>query len=165
EHATLITPETATIMARQGAIACPTIAAYEAQIRDAAELKLDPAFVERLKFVRSKGPESLEIMRAAGVTLAYGTDVLGSMHKYQSEEFLIRAEALPAIEVIKSATLNAAELLQMEGKVGTIAPGAHADLIVVDKDPEKDLSVLGGQGRYMSAIMKGGVFYKDQLAA
>ena len=164
EHATLITPETATIMARQGAIACPTIAAYEGQIRDAVKLELDPGFVERLKFVRSKGPESLEIMRAAGVTLAYGTDVLGSMHKYQSEEFLIRAEALPAIEVIKSATLNAAELLQMEGKVGTIAPGAHADLIVVDKDPEKDLSVLGGQGRYMSAIMKGGVFYKDQLA-
>lgn len=165
EHATLITPETAAIMQKRGAIACPTIAAYEAQIREAAALNLDPGFVERLKFVRSKGPELLEIMRAAGVKLAYGTDVLGPMHSYQSEEFLIRAEVLPAVEVIKSATLNAAELLQMDGKVGTVAAGAYADLLVVDKDPVKDLSALGGQGRHMAAIMKEGVFVKNQLAA
>ncbi|MDF3156079.1 amidohydrolase family protein [Mesorhizobium sp. XAP10] len=165
EHATLITPQTAATAAKQGAIVTPTIAAYEAQIREADALKLDPGFVERLKWVRARGPESLETMRAAGVKLAYGTDVLGSMHSYQSEEFLIRAEALPAIEVIKSATLTAAELVRMEGKVGTIAAGAFADLLVVDKDPVKDLSALGSQGRYMSAIMKDGAFVKNQLAA
>lgn len=165
EHATLITTDTARQMQKQGAIACPTIAAYEAQLAEAEALKLDPGFVEGLKFVRSKGPESLEIMRGAGVTLAYGTDVLGPMHKYQSEEFRIRAEVLPAIEVIRSATLNAAELLQMSGKIGTVAAGAYADLIVVEKDPVKDLSLLGEQGRYMPAIMKGGVFFKNTLAA
>jgi imidazolonepropionase-like amidohydrolase len=165
EHATLITAETARQMQKQGAIACPTIAAYEAQLAEAEALKLDPGFVERLKFVRSKGPESLEIMRAAGVMLAYGTDVLGPMHKYQSAEFLIRAEALPPIEVIRSATLNAAELLEMTGKIGVIATGAYADLIVVDKDPVKDLAVLGEQGRYMSAIMKSGAFIKNALDA
>jgi imidazolonepropionase-like amidohydrolase len=165
EHATLITPPTARQMQAQGAIACPTISAYEAQLAEAEALKLDPGFVERLKFVRAKGPESLEIMRAAGVTLAYGTDVLGPMHKYQSEEFWIRAEVLPAIEVIKSATLNAAELLQMSGKIGTVAPGAYADLIVVDGDPVADLSLLRDQGRHMPIIMKGGVFAKDALPA
>ena len=165
EHGTLITPETAETAARQGAIVCPTIAAYEAQIQEAEALKLDPGFVERLKWVRARGPESLEIMRAAGVKLAYGTDVLGSMHSYQSEEFLIRAEVLPPIEVIRSTTLVAAQLCRMEGKVGTIAPGAYADLIVLDSDPLKDLSVMGGQGRHMPIIVKNGGFVKDQLAA
>jgi imidazolonepropionase-like amidohydrolase len=165
EHATLITPETAATAAKQGAIVTPTISAYEAQIREGEKLKLDPAFVERLKWVRARGPESLEIMKAAGVKLAYGTDVLGSMWSYQSEEFMIRNEVLSALEVIKSATLNAAELCRMPGKIGTIAPGAFADLLVVERDPLKDISVLAEQGRYMSAIMKNGKFIKNQLAA
>lgn len=165
EHATLITPETAATAVKQGAIVTPTISAYEAQIREGERLGLDPAFVERLKWVRARGPESLEVMQAAGVKLAYGTDVLGSMWSYQSEEFMIRNEVLSALEVIKSATLNAAELCRMPGKIGTIAPGAFADLLVVEKDPLKDISVLAEQGRYMSAIMKDGKFIKNELAA
>ncbi|CAM5762065.1 amidohydrolase [Labrys miyagiensis] len=165
EHATLITSGTAEMAARQGAIVTPTISAYEAQIREADRLNLDPAFVERLKWVRARGPESLEIMHAAGVKLAYGTDVLGSMFSYQSQEFMIRNEVLPAIEVIRSATLNAAELCRMPGKIGTVAPGAYADLLVIEKDPLRDISVLAGQGRYMSMIMKNGELIKDELAA
>ena len=165
EHATLITPETAELAARQGAIVTPTISAYEAQIREGEALGLDPAFVERLKWVRARGPESLEIMKAAGVKLAYGTDVLGSMWSYQSEEFMIRNEVLSALEVIKSATLNAAELCRMPGKIGTIAAGAYADLLVIEKDPLKDISVLAEQGRHMSVIMKNGDFIKNTLAA
>jgi imidazolonepropionase-like amidohydrolase len=165
EHGTLITPETAAIASRQDAICCPTIVAYEAQIREAEALGLDADALERLKWVRARGPESLEIMHRAGVKLAYGSDVLGSMGSYQSEEFLIRAEVLPPIEVIRSATANAARLVRMEGKVGTIAAGAFADLLVLDADPLKDLSVLCGQGRHMSVIMKDGDFVKNQLAA
>lgn len=165
EHATLITPETAEMAARQGAIVTPTISAYEAQIREGGKLGLDPAFVERLKWVRARGPESLEIMRAAGVKLAYGTDVLGSMWSYQSEEFMIRNEVLPALDVIRSATITAAELCRMPGKIGTIAPGAFADMLVIEKDPLKDISVLAGQGRDMSMIMKNGDFIKNELAA
>jgi imidazolonepropionase-like amidohydrolase len=87
------------------------------------------------------------------------------MHSYQSDEFMVRAEVLPAIDVIRMATLNAAELVRMEGKIGTVAPGAFADLIVLEQDPLKDISVLAGQGRYMSAIMKGGAFVKNTLNA
>ncbi|MDR3494443.1 MAG: amidohydrolase family protein [Ancalomicrobiaceae bacterium] len=165
EHATEITPETAKIAHDVGATVTPTIVAYEAQIREAANLGLEPGFVERLKYVRAKGRDSLEIMKAAGVKLAYGSDVLGSMLSYQSDEFMVRAEVLPAIDVVRSATINAAKLVRMEGKVGIIAPGAFADLIVVDSDPLKDISVLAGQGRYMSAIMKNGAFVKNNLAA
>jgi imidazolonepropionase-like amidohydrolase len=95
--------------------------------------------------------------------MAYGTDLLGAMHRHQSEEFVIRGRVLPAIEVIRSATVNAAELIGMEGKIGVIRPGAHADFIVVDGDPLVDLSLLTRQGRHMPVIMKNGDFIKNHL--
>ena len=86
------------------------------------------------------------------------------MHPHQSDEFILRGEVLPAIEVIRSATINAAKVLRQEGKLGVVAAGAHADLIVVDGDPLRDLSLLTGQGRHIPVIMKAGRFVKDELA-
>ena len=62
--------------------------------------------------------------------------------------------------MIASATFVAARLLKLEGKIGAVAPGAHADLVVVEGDPLKDLSLLTRQGRHMPLIMKGGAFVK-----
>lgn len=164
EHANLITAETARLVRDSGALVCPTLVTYEALKREGASLGLPADSVAKIDSVRLKGLESLEIMQQAGVTMAFGTDLLGEMHRHQSEEFLIRREVLSAIEVIRSATVNAAELLRMEGEIGIIAAGAHADLIVVDGDPLQDLSLLGGQGEHLLAIMKGGAFVKNALA-
>jgi imidazolonepropionase-like amidohydrolase len=103
-------------------------------------------------------------MREAGVTMAYGSDLLGALQRHQSEEFVIRSRVLPVHEVIRSATLDAARLLRMEGEIGCVAPGAHADLIVVDGDPLKDPGLLAREGRHLVAIMKGGSFVKNGLA-
>ena len=113
--------------------------------------------------MRGAGLRSLEIFRAAGVKMAFGSDLLGEMHRHQSAEFAIRARVLPAHEVIASATHVAAELLGMGGKLGCIAPGAYADLLVVDGDPLKDIAVLGGQGERLLAIVKNGEFAKNEL--
>jgi imidazolonepropionase-like amidohydrolase len=102
-------------------------------------------------------------MRKAGLTMAFGTDLLGEMHRHQSEEFVIRGRVLPAQEVIASATHVAAKLLRLEGRIGIVAPGAYADLIAVDGDPLKDLALLTGQGRHMPLIMKGGKAIKKTL--
>jgi imidazolonepropionase-like amidohydrolase len=150
-------------MRERGAIACPTLVTYEALKDEGASYGLPPASVAKIDDVRLRGLESLEIMREAGVTMAYGTDLLGAMHRHQSEEFVIRGRVLPAIEVIRSATVNAAELIGMEGKIGVIRPGAHADFIVVDGDPLVDLSLLTRQGRHMPVIMKNGDFIKNHL--
>jgi imidazolonepropionase-like amidohydrolase len=165
EHANLITPETARFMKEKGAIACPTLVTYEALKNEGASLGFPPDSVAKIDDVRLKGIESLEIMHQAGTTMAYGTDLLGAMHRHQSEEFVIRGRVLPAIEVIRSATVHAATLLQQDGKVGTLAAGAHADLIVVDGDPLADLSLLTGQGAHLPAIMKAGRFAKNELGA
>jgi imidazolonepropionase-like amidohydrolase len=52
----------------------------------------------------------------------------------------------------------------MAGKLGVVAPGAVADLLVVDGNPLKKLSLLEGQGAHLKAIMKGGKFFKNELA-
>ena len=85
------------------------------------------------------------------------------MHVHQSREFTIREAVLSPAEVIRSATLTNAALLQMAGKLGIVAPDAIADLLVVDGNPLKKLALLEGQGAHLKAIMKGGIFFKNEL--
>jgi imidazolonepropionase-like amidohydrolase len=160
EHCNLIEAETAKLAASKGAVAVPTLVTYDKLVIDGPKLGFPPDSVAKVDVVRSAGMNSLAVMKKAGLAMAYGSDLLGEMHKYQSEEFVIRGRALPAHEVIASATHVAAKLLKLEGKIGTIAPGAHADLIVVDGDPLKDLALLTRQGKHMPLIMKGGAFMK-----
>jgi imidazolonepropionase-like amidohydrolase len=163
EHANLIEPPTAVLMKENSALACPTLVAYEALKNEGQGLGFPPESVRKIDDVRLRSPKSLEIMQEAGVKMAYGTDLLGELHRYQSEEFVIRGRILSPIEVIRATTIYAAELIGLVGKIGTVAAGAFADLIVVDGDPLTDLSLLTGQGRHMPIIMKDGVFIKNEL--
>jgi imidazolonepropionase-like amidohydrolase len=163
EHASLVDAEAAGMIADQGAVAVPTLIIFEGLKREGAELGLPPASVAKIDDVRIYGRRSLEILKQAGVVMGYGTDLLGPLHRLQSEEFVLRGEALPPHDVIRSATLDAARVLRMESKIGCISPGAFADLIVVRGNPLKDLSLLTGQGRNMPLIMKGGELIKSEL--
>ncbi|MDW8315255.1 MAG: amidohydrolase family protein [Rhodovarius sp.] len=163
EHCNLITPETAGLAASRGAIACPTLITYQALAEEGAAFGLPPESVAKIEDVRQAGLGSLAIMREAGLTMAFGTDLLGEMHRRQGEEFLLRREVLPAMEVIRSATCHAARLLCQEGRIGCIAPGALADLIVPEADPLSDISVLAGNGERLLAVMQGGRFIHHRL--
>lgn len=156
EHCNLIRPETARLAAEQGAIAVPTLVTYDKLAEEGEALGIGAEAVGKVDHVRLAGMDSLRIMQEAGLPMAYGSDLLGPMHRHQSEEFVIRGRVLPAQAVIASATAVAARLCRMEGRIGVVAPGALADLIVVDGDPLRDLSLLTGQGRHLSLIMKGG---------
>ena len=163
EHANLVNQEAAELIAERGGVAVPTLVIFDSLKKQGATLGLPPNSVAKIDDVRLNGPASLETLKNAGVTMGYGSDLLGELHCHQSEEFLLRAEALTPHEVIRSATLDAAKVLRMEGEIGCIAPGAHADLIVVDGNPLDDLELLTGQGRHLPAIIKGGQLLKDEL--
>jgi imidazolonepropionase-like amidohydrolase len=163
EHANLITPATAELMVERDAWAVPTLVTFEALKEEGARFGLPEVSIAKIDDVRLAGLKSLEILREAGVAMAYGSDLLGEMHRRQSEEFTIRRRVLPAQEIIASATSIAAEVLGMTGRLGSIAPEAYADLIVVDGNPLADIGVLVGQGERIPAIMQGGRFVKNRL--
>ena len=163
EHGNLIDAETAAFCAAQGAFVVPTLATYDAVHRFGRELKAPDSMLAKLDEVRGAGRQALEILKAAGVKIGFGTDLLGEMHAQQLTEFAIRAEVLPAEEILCSATAANAELLQHADELGRIAPGALADLIVVEGNPLEDIGLLSGQGETLALIMKGGRIYKNAL--
>jgi imidazolonepropionase-like amidohydrolase len=65
------------------------------------------------------------------------------------------------MQAIQSATSRAAELLDMKGKIGVIAPGAYADLVAVAGDPLANIKIL----ERVSFVMKDGKVFKNDLAA
>ena len=160
EHGNLIDRATAEHVAGADAFVVPTLATYDALHRYGRELGFTEANMAKLAEVREAGLGSLEILQRAGVKIGWGTDLLGPMHRHQSREFIIRAEAMAPFDIIRSATLVNAELLNRAGDLGVVAPGARADLIAVDGDPLTDISLLDGQGEHLTQIMKDGVFYK-----
>jgi imidazolonepropionase-like amidohydrolase len=160
EHANLIDRGTAEHVAGTGAFVVPTLVTYDALHRFGRELGFPEVSMAKLADVREAGLSSLEILQAAAVKIGFGTDLLGPMHRHQSREFVIRAEAMSPFDIIRSATIVNAELLNRSGELGIIAPGARADLIAVDGNPLADISLLDGQGEHIDHIMKDGVFYK-----
>lgn len=161
EHCNLISAETAKLAAEKGCIAIPTLVAYDALWLEGKALGLGPAEFDKIEVVRSGGLKSLEIMRDAGLPMAFGSDLLGGLRKYHCMEFELLAKVLTPAEIIRSATVVGAELCQMTGQIGTIAAGAFADLVVVDGDPLKDIALLQGDGAHMPLIMAGGRVVKE----
>ena len=160
EHGNLIDRVTAEHVAAADAFVVPTLVTYDVLHRFGRELGFPEASLAKLGEVREAGLRSLEILQTAGVNIGFGTDLLGAMHRHQSREFAIRAEAMAPFDIIRSATTINAELLNQSGMIGVIAPDARADLIVVDGDPLADISLLDGQGEHLTHIMKKGLFYK-----
>lgn len=164
EHCNLVQPDTARLMKEKGAFAVPTNITFDILSKEGAQLGMLPESVAKIEDVREGGLAALGILHEAGVMMAYGTDLLGDMHRHQSGEFPLLGRYLPAIEVIRSTTVNATKVVGMEGKLGVIEPDAYADLIVVDGDPLANLDLLTEQGRHMPIIMQAGNMVKDTLA-
>jgi imidazolonepropionase-like amidohydrolase len=156
EHCNGIDAATAQLAQEAGAVAVPTLVTYDALAEQGAALGLPPESVAKINDVRLSGLESLSILRQAGVTMAFGTDLLGELHVRQSEEFAIRAQVLPAAEILASTTTVAAKLIGMQGKLGIIAEGAIADIIVVDGSPLDDITLLANPDKNIRLVMKAG---------
>lgn len=163
EHGNLIDADTAAYAAARGAFVVPTLCTYDALYKHGPALGFPKVSLAKLESVRTAGLEALELLRAAGVKVGFGTDLLGAMHEHQLSEFAIRAQVLPAADILRQATSINAELLNRSGELGVVAAGALADLIVVAGDPSKDIGLLSGQGEAVRMVMKGGAVFKDLI--
>jgi len=163
EHGTLIDDETARFVAGRGAYITPTMSVIFALVEMGRQMGFPPQSQQKVETVFKSAIAGLDSMRRAGVKVCYGTDLLGSTYTQQCREFTIRSEVFTPLELLRQATSVAAEMMMMDGQVGCIAPGAHADLIVVDGDPLKDIGLLAANGRHLSAIVRGGAIVKNEL--
>jgi imidazolonepropionase-like amidohydrolase len=163
EHGNLIDEPTARLMAEKNAYLVPTLVAYDALRRRGAEYGLSAYSLQKNDVVLEAGLRSLEIARAAGVKIGFGSDLLGQLQNDHCREFLIRSEVMSLSEIIRSATLVNAEIVGQTGQLGEIVAGAYADMLVVDGDPTSDPGVFQDDGARIPAIMKGGRFVKNAL--
>ena len=164
EHGNLIDDASAKRMADKGMYLIANLVAYYAMKERAAEFGMSGDMLAKNDLVIEGGLRSLEICKRAGVKVAYGSDLLGGLQVDQSREFLLRQAVLSNLEIIRAATTTGAEIIRQEGRLGTLQPGAHADLLILDRDPLQDLGVFQDQGAHIAAIMKGGRFHKNRVA-
>ncbi|MFO1338298.1 MAG: amidohydrolase family protein [Burkholderiaceae bacterium] len=160
EHGTLIDDDTARFVAERGAFVVPTMAIIFALVEQGRALGFPPQSQAKVEQVAEQAVAGLDAMRRAGVKLAYGTDLLGRTYTDQCREFSLRARVFTPLELLRQATSQAAELLNMPGQIGCIAPGAQADLLLVDGDPLADIGLLAEDGRQLAAIVRGGELVK-----
>jgi imidazolonepropionase-like amidohydrolase len=160
EHGNLIDRAAAEVVRDHQAFVVPTLVTYEANHRFGAEAGAPAFMLEKLDEVRLAGLDALALLQEVGVRIGFGTDLLGPLHRYQSDEFTIRARVQKPIDILRSATSVNADLLMRSNELGVVRAGALADLIAVDGDPLADIAVLTGQGENIPLVMKAGEIMK-----
>lgn len=155
EHGLQISDAQIAQMVKQGTWYCPTISVYYTDW--AAPDTLDG---QRDRLRASAHEESFRQAMKAGVKIVFGTDIGGiPWNEPIAQEFPRMVDlGMSPMDAIKSATSRSAEMLDMEGQIGVLAPGAYADVIAVNGDPLKDIKQLGE----VQFVMKDGKVFKPQ---
>jgi imidazolonepropionase-like amidohydrolase len=163
EHGNLMDESSVELFKRTGAFYVPTLATYAALADEGLDQGMPAAQHAKVFEVLGAGLGALELAHRAGLPIVYGTDLLGGMHRRQLTELTIRSEVQPAADILRSATTVAARLLGLEGRVGVVAPGAFADLLVVDGNPLEDLALLTDPARNLRLVMAAGRVHRNEL--
>ena len=159
EHGSLIDDEAIRMMKQKGTFLVPTEYVVNAVLERGKDWNLPEHSMEKARSLVGYKRASLRKAIAAGVKIAYGTDAGVFPHGMNAEDFPLLVDAgMTPMQAIKSATTVAADLLDMEGKLGEITPGAFADIIAVRGDPLKDISLL----KHVTFVMKDGKVYKKE---
>ena len=166
EHANFVSEDTVAMIGAAGAFLVPTFISLVQRVESAAEHALPPAIVANLQNTIARGRQVYAWARKHGVPIGLGTDLWGpEAQRSQLREFELRSDLDTPAAILRSATATNAELLMHKGRLGTLAEGAYADLLVVDGDPLSDIGVLLDPQHNLKFIMKDGVVYKNELSA
>ena len=164
EHANFVGEQTVAMMAEHGAYLDPTFISLAQRVESARETGLSQTIVDNLRRTIDSGRQVYQWAKRYRVPICFGTDLWGpEAQKSKLREFEMRIGLDDPASVIRSATAVNGELLMQKGLLGTISPGAYADLLVVDGDPLSDLKVMTDPGKTMKLIMKDGTIYKNEL--
>jgi len=163
EHGTTLDDECLELFRKSGAYYVPTLSTVNGYLeRIAADPNAySPAVRAKVDWRIKITGESLRRAVPKGVKIAFGTDAGVSKHGRNADEFeLMVKHGMTPVQALEAATVNAAALLGLSADVGTLEPGKRADLIAVDGDPLRDLTVL----KRVPFVMKDGAVFKDKRA-
>jgi len=162
EHGNLADEETLLLLKSKGAFLVPTLAIFKALAEEGVVDGLPQELSGKLGNMMEKGMAVVELAHRLGVQMAYGTDLIGAMHRRQSEEFELRADLVPAADLVRAVTVTGAKLIRRENESGRVANGYQADLIAVEGNPLENIRVLANPARNIKLIMQGGRIVKDE---
>ena len=158
EHGSYTGPRAIKLFKETGAYLVPTLLAGKTVAAMAVEADfMSDAVKEKAIRVGNDMAGSFEKAHKAGVNIAFGTDSGISKHGTNAQEAILMVEAgMSEMDVIISATINAADLIDMSDSIGTIEDGKFADIIAVDRSPLENIEELLD----VDFVMKGGKVYK-----
>ncbi len=160
EHATMADEEAREMMRQAGTWVVPTLSPGVSILRYGPEAGLPDWLVEKDREVVQTHASNVKKFFEMGIPMAFGTDCGTSFnyHGKQAYEFqLLHQAGIPAAETLAMATINAAKMMRMDDKVGSVEAGKLADIVAVDANPIADLSVMMN----VSFVMKDGKIYKQ----
>lgn len=168
EHGTYATQEDLDAMAQHGTFFDPQIGLVIHNYLDNKQKFLGGSTYTEEGFAKMQEvlPEIAEMFKHALATrnlkIVFGTDAVAGAHGRNAEEFIYRVQAgEDAMQAMVDANARAAESLNMQNEIGSIAPGMQADIIAVDGDPLKDITAV----RRVVFVMKGGKVYRNEASS
>jgi imidazolonepropionase-like amidohydrolase len=160
EHGTFMDDEGMELAKKYNVWLVPTIIAGRSA-SDSAKIPgyYQPRIAEKAIAIGPQGQANFKRAYKAGVRIAFGTDAGVYAHGKNWLEFVYMNEGgMPALETIRAATVNAAELIGISDRAGSIEKGKWADIVAVEGDPTQDIHVMGN----VKFVMKEGVIYKNE---
>ena len=158
EHGSLLDEEGIRLMKERGTYLVADVYNDDYILAEYARLKYPEKILDKERQIGRLQRENFQRAATAGVKIAFGTDAGVYPHGWNGRQFahMVRWGLTP-MQAIQSATVNAADLLGWQDKVGTVARGYLADLVAVDGDPLQDITTL----EHVRFVMKGGRVYKS----
>jgi imidazolonepropionase-like amidohydrolase len=150
------------MMKAKGTFLVPTVGGPDASFERAKKDEpRNPERLGRLEALLQSIRQTLQQASSVGVKIASGFDASSAAKQGKNADELVAMtkHGIPPLEAIRAATLNAAELMSWQDRVGAVESGKYADLIAVEGDPLADIAVL----QQVKFVMKGGSVVKDTL--
>lgn len=161
EHGTYLDDECISLLLENDAWLVPTMLVHQINMEKLESGELPEFSREDAKNVFTKGHESVKKAQKAGVKMVMGTDSGIGPHGQNLRELGLLCKAgMDPMEAIQAGTKNAAELLGWQDKIGTIAKGKLADIVICLTNPLHDIDSLGNPDN-ITLVMKEGKIYKD----
>jgi imidazolonepropionase-like amidohydrolase len=162
EHSSLIDEEGIALAKQHGTYLVFDIYNDDYILAQGEKVGMLPESIEKEKKLGRLQRENFRHAFQSGAQIAFGTDAGVYPHGDNAKQFAKMIEwGMQPIDAIRAATINAANLIGLPGKIGALAPGSYADLIAVNGDPLADVKVLES----VTFVLKGGAVIRNDSAS